>query len=140
MRHWDVHQDIIDARPVTTRQQRRGRLAYLTGLAGESAVERACLTRGMRVLERRWRGPGGEIDLILADGDQVVFVEVKAAASFAAAAERISGRQAARIATSAEAYLARCPAGALTDMRIDVALVDRHGAVEIVENAFAGFL
>lgn len=99
--------------------------------------------RGCRCLERRWRGPGGEVDLIFREdtaiGDRIVFVEVKAAASHDAAAARIGQRQADRIAASAMAYLDRLRGGALTDMRLDVALVDGQGRVSVLENAFAGW-
>ncbi|MGB2203355.1 MAG: hypothetical protein ACPH5G_18635, partial [Pseudooceanicola atlanticus] len=64
---------------------------------------------------------------------------VKTARSHAEAAERISRRQADRIAASAQAFLAWQPNGLLTDMRLDVALVDGTGRVELLENAFAGW-
>lgn len=141
MRHWDHSQDLGLALPVapTARRVRRGQMAYHSGLAAESSVERHYLAQGLTLLERRWRGAAGEIDLIFADGDGVIFVEVKAAATFAQAADRVTRRQASRIATSAMIYLDTRPMGSLTDMRIDVALVDRSGAVEVRENAFADY-
>lgn len=51
---------------------------YETGLSGELAAEKYLTTeKGMRCLERRYRNKCGEIDLIMQDGDAVVFVEVK---------------------------------------------------------------
>ena len=51
---------------------------YQTGLAGEQrAVDWLSLHRGMRFLEHRFRTKAGEIDLIMLEGDTVVFVEVK---------------------------------------------------------------
>ena len=85
---------------------------------------------------QRWRGAGGEIDLILRDVNTLVFVEVKKSRSFARAAERISPRQIARILNAAEEFLAGEPAGQLTDIRFDAALVDATGAIEIRQNAF----
>jgi len=114
-------------------------MAYLSGLAAEEAVERHFAARGLICLDRRWRGPGGEIDLIFREGDRVVFVEVKAAASHDAAAARVFRRQADRIAASAMAYLDRHAGGSLSDMRIDVAVVDGTGRVAVLENAFAGW-
>jgi len=114
-------------------------MAYHAGLAAEGIVERHYVTRGLTLLKRRWRGPGGEIDLIFADGDAIIFVEVKASRTLAQAAERVTLRQANRIAISATAFLDTQPMGGLTDMRMDVALVDRTGAVDIVENAFADY-
>lgn len=140
MKHWDHSSDALPAVAVPSdRRRQRGQTAYHAGLAAEDSVERHYVDRGLRPLARRWRGPGGEIDLILLDGDAVVFVEVKKAASFDQAALRVRPRQAQRIWASALAYLDHMPRGSLTDMRIDVALVDQVGAVQVLENAFADF-
>ena len=51
---------------------------YETGLQGENTAEAYLHDRlGMICLERRYRTHCGEIDLIMTDGDTVVFVEVK---------------------------------------------------------------
>lgn len=47
------------------------------GDAGEELVARWYVDRGATVLERNWRVRAGEIDLVVADGDAVVFCEVK---------------------------------------------------------------
>ena len=39
---------------------------------------------------------------------------------------------------AAEAFLATCAGGLDTAMRIDVALVDRQGRIEVLENATLG--
>ena len=51
---------------------------YATGIEGEKKAE-AWLReeKGMECLERRYRTPRGEIDLIMLDQDTIVFVEVK---------------------------------------------------------------
>jgi putative endonuclease len=116
-------------------RQARGALGHARGIAAEAQVEQAYLRRGARCLERRWRGEGGEIDLIFSLGEDVVFVEVKASRTHAQAAGHLTPRQSARLMASAEAYLGSLPRGALTPMRIDVALVDDQGRIEIVENA-----
>ena len=113
----------------------RQRVNYYAGLCAEDTVAQVYTRNGARLLEKRWRGPGGEIDLIFEDGARVVFVEVKTSKTHVNALQRVTHRQMARICASAEAYLGRCPQGSLTDMRIDVALVDGHGAVRIVRNA-----
>jgi len=95
--------------------------------------------RGRPVVCQRWRGKGGEIDLIAQDGDGLIFVEVKKSRSHARAAERLSARQMTRIYNSASEYLATQPKGQLTDVRFDVALVDGTGAINVVENAFGMF-
>jgi len=111
-------------------------MAFHAGAAAEQRIAQDYERRGFTVARTRWRGPGGEVDLILRQGDQVIFVEVKQSRTFAAAAERVSPRQMARICQSAECFLADEPAGLNTDMRIDVALMDATGAFQIVENAF----
>ncbi len=140
MKHWPTQNTQLQGRPVPPFARRnRGKTAYHTGLAAEDTVVRECERRGMTCLHRRWRGPGGEIDLIFQQGDQFIFVEVKAAATHERASERINPRQAHRIAASAQAFTATCPKGSLTDIRLDVALVNQTGEVQIIENAFAGW-
>ena len=110
---------------------------YLAGQVAEEAVARIYDRSGRAIAARRWRGEAGEIDLIAREGAEVIFIEVKKSTSHAAAAERLSRRQMARIWGAASEFLAGEPAGQLTPSRFDVALVDVHGRVEIIENAFA---
>ena len=113
-----------------------GALSHHSGLAAEARVAEHYRRRGHEQLRRRWRGRAGEIDLIARDGEGVIFVEVKRARSLARAAERVTRRQLARIGAAAAEFLAAMPAGQLTPARIDVALVDGRGGVEIIENAY----
>ncbi len=53
------------------------------GIQGERIAERHLVARGMTVVDRNWRCPQGEIDLVLNDGDETVFVEVKTRSSVA---------------------------------------------------------
>lgn len=111
-----------------------GSISYHAGLAAEASVARAYEAQGHQVRARRWRGLGGEIDLILDSGDGLIFVEVKKSRNFARAMERITPRQMQRISLAACEYLAGEPDQMDTQMRFDVALVDGHGALEVVEN------
>jgi putative endonuclease len=113
-----------------------GSMGYHSGLAAECAVERHYLHAGHVIAARRWRGGGGEIDLIARDAEGLVFIEVKKSRSFARAAERLSQRQMARIYASASEFLADEPDGQNSAARFDVALVDQTGRIEIIENAF----
>lgn len=47
------------------------------GAYGERTAERHLVAHGLVVLARNWRCPEGEVDLILRDGDELVFCEVK---------------------------------------------------------------
>lgn len=115
----------------------RGKTAYLAGMAAEDSVARRYGECGHSVAARRWRGQGGEIDLILRNGAELIFVEVKQSASFARAAERVTERQLARIYSAASEFLAGEPAGLETPSRFDIALVDGRGRIDILENAYA---
>jgi putative endonuclease len=47
------------------------------GRYGEDVAERHLIDQGMVVLDRNWRCPEGEIDLVLRDGPALVVAEVK---------------------------------------------------------------
>ena len=113
-----------------------GKTAYYAGLSAEDIVARDYARRGRPVAHRRWRGQGGEIDLIAREGDCVVFIEVKKSSTFDAAALRLGRRQMDRLCMAATEFLAGEPRGQLTDMRFDLALIDGRGAMRIIENAF----
>lgn len=114
-----------------TGRTRAGALAYAAGCAAEDQVVRSYEMAGCDILARRWRGAAGEIDLIVRDGETIVFVEVKKAATLAAAAERLCRRQMDRICQAACEYC-----GLSSEMRFDAALVDDLGRMEVLHNAF----
>ena len=122
-----------------TDRRRRGRMNYLAGSAAETSVADDYARRGRSVIAQRWRGRGGEIDLIAREGDAYVFIEVKKGPDHATALTRVTPRQVQRIMTAAEEFVGTLPGGSLTNMRFDVATVDAQGRVCIHENAFAGF-
>lgn len=117
-------------------RQHRGRTAFHAGISAENRIAQDYERRGFAVARRRWRGAGGEIDLILRDGSGLVFVEVKQSRSLSRAAESLSHKQMQRIYASAEEFMGSEPLGSLTEARFDVALVDGQGDMQIIENAF----
>ena len=96
---------------------RRGRTAELLCLCH-------LRLRGYRILARRYRGPAGEIDLIVRRGGVVAAVEVKARADRDCGGKAVLARQRARIARAFEHFLAS-PAGIseASMLRFDVMLV-----------------
>lgn len=118
-------------------RQMTGARSYQAGLAAEDQVAQLYDRSGRSICARRWRGAGGEIDLIARDGAEVIFIEVKQSKTHALAAEHLTARQMARIYASASEFLAGEPKGQLTDVRFDVALVDAMGRIEVLENAYA---
>ncbi len=113
-----------------------GSVSHHAGLSAEDSVAERYRRQGYTPKARRWRGPGGEIDLIFERLGALVFVEVKKSRDFATAAARLSERQMQRIFAAASGFLAGMPQGQDTETRFDAALVDATGAIEIVENAF----
>lgn len=113
-----------------------GLVSYHAGLCAEDRIAADYVRRGHRIVGQRWRGACGEIDLIARGDDGLVFIEVKASRSHGQAAERVSKRQIQRLFSAASEYVAGEPAGQNTEMRFDVALMDRSGAIDIIENAF----
>lgn len=116
-------------------KQARGAMAHHAGLSAEGAVADHYLALGYERIAERWRGKAGEIDLIFQRDGVIVFVEVKRSASHASAAELLRPAQMQRLARAAEEYIGLLPDGLLTEMRIDVALVDGTGVIEVLENA-----
>ncbi|MEL6840088.1 MAG: YraN family protein [Pseudomonadota bacterium] len=113
-----------------------GSVGYHAGLAAEAIVAQDYRRRQHEIAAQRWRGKSGEIDLIIRDGDSVIFVEVKKSRTFAKAATRLGRRQMDRLCASATEFLATEPRGQLTDVRFDLAMVDGSGTVKVIENAF----
>lgn len=120
-------------------RRRRGQRAYLSGCAAEKTAATGYDRRGADLLETRWRGKGGEIDLIFHQNGIYIFCEVKKAASVDEAAGRLQRRQMQRIHAAASEYLSHTPDGQLSEVRFDLAVVDDTGRLEIIENAFGHF-
>lgn len=112
----------------------RGRRAYFNGLAAEDIAARHYQARGGKVVARRWKGPLGEIDLVIEIEGVIVFAEVKARKSLRAALGALSAAQQARLTASAAHYLSlhSAPNAAC---RFDLVALDSSGQMEIIENA-----
>lgn len=117
-------------------KQIRGKTSYRAGLAAEEIVAQQYARGGQPMLAKRWRGSRGEIDLVARDGDGVIFIEVKKSRSHARAAYHLTHRQMERIYGAGSEFLATQPRGQLTDVRIDLALVDDIGRVKVIKNAY----
>jgi putative endonuclease len=77
------------------------------GRYGEDLAARWLVELGMSVLERNWRCPAGEIDIVARDGDALVVCEVKTrrAGVFQHPMEAVTPRKAERLRTLAELWL-----------------------------------
>jgi putative endonuclease len=111
-----------------------GLVSHLAGIAAEGSVADHYQRKGLPIAANRWRGTGGEIDLVARDGEGFVFVEVKKAKDFARAAARLTRRQIERIWATAMEFLASHGFSLNIPMRLDVALVNGSGRIEVIEN------
>lgn len=104
------------------------------GRYGEAYAARHLTRQGMVVLDRNWRCPAGEIDLVLREDDVLVVCEVKTRSStaFGAPLETVTPAKAERLQRLAALWIEERgirPAG----IRIDVVgvLLRQRGAPEV---------
>jgi putative endonuclease len=92
------------------------------GTAGEQLARRHLEQRGYRFVVANWRRPYGELDLIMRDGDVLVFVEVKTRSSerLVTAEESLTPAQARRLLRGAQYFLAEREELANLFWRIDL--------------------
>lgn len=105
---------------------------------GEDLVEEYLRNKGYDILDRNFRKPFGEIDIIAKIDEIVVFVEVKTRKNkdFANPREAVTISKQQKIIKASQAYLIE---NDLTDsiIRFDVAEVIRvDGEINYIENAF----
>lgn len=114
------------------------RVAIRQGAAEEDAACAFLEARGLKCLERNFRVKGGELDLVMRDGDTLVIVEVRKRTNrrFGTAAESVDGRKQARIVHAASCLLARRPALARMPVRFDVAAIGPEGTIDWIRAAF----
>ena len=110
------------------------RAAETLGRQAEEEVAGMLRQKGYDILAMRLKTGAGEIDIVAVDAQCLVFVEVKARASFSEAAYAVSPRQQARLIQAASIALARNESWARPDIRFDVALVAGAG-IQIVRDA-----
>ncbi|MDT8388224.1 MAG: YraN family protein [Thiogranum sp.] len=110
---------------------------------GDNAERSACrflCRHGLELITANYRCRRGELDLIMRDGDSLVFVEVRyrRSAEFGHASETISRTKQARIIHCARCYLSRYKAWNEA-ARFDVVCIEGRSGEEQIEwlkNAF----
>lgn len=78
------------------------------GDRGEDAALHYLRSRGFELVERNYRTRYGELDLVMRDGEVLVFVEVKwrAGLEYGSPVEAVDGRKRRAVRSMAEQYLA----------------------------------
>lgn len=112
------------------------------GRWGEQKAAAFLEKHGYRIIERNFRTPYGEIDIIAQRDSVYVFVEVKTrrSTSFGLPEEAITQRKRTHILASAQAYLQK-KADLNSDWRIDVIAVQTEAnqpKITHFENAITG--
>ena len=121
---------------VVEARRMRGRRSQLAGLSAEGAVCRLYLAAGHDLVASRKLCPEGEIDLLFRKGSVLVAVEVKQSATHALAWEHATPAQLRRVSLAAERCMLEMAADGIGDMRLDLALVDGRGEIDIIESLF----
>lgn len=109
------------------------------GAWAEELALRFLLDRGLALVTRNYRSRRGEIDLVMREGEALVFVEVRYRrnGAFGAGAETVDWRKRSRLAASAAHFLHTHPGASRLPCRFDVVSVDgADPAVQWVRAAF----
>ena len=106
------------------------------GKKGEKLVENYLKKQGCKILRRNYRTPFGEADLIVEDGDEIAFVEVKTreSVSYGTPAEAVDKHKQQRYLQIAKFYWMKT--GEEPNARFDVAEVYGDGRIEYIKYAF----
>lgn len=110
------------------------------GPAAEKLAAEFLQGNGLRLVESNFRCRFGEVDLILRDGDTIVFVEVRlrSNAAFGGAAASITPAKQEKVVRAAQWYLQKTLSQAAC--RFDAVLLESldAGQIEWIKNAFEG--
>ena len=109
---------------------------YKTGLSGEARAEQYLCSIGMTVIDRRYRGGDGEIDLVMQAGEVIVFVEVKSrpASHIGSGLMAVTPAKQRRMTHAAQDFLLKRE-WMDSPVRFDVVEISRSGILHI-PNAF----
>ena len=105
----------------------------------EAVAERYLTSCGFQAIERNFTAKSGEIDLIMRDGDSIVFVEVRYRnnQNYGHAAETVTRSKATKLIRAANVWLMKNGLSIhSTDYRFDLVAIHQQGEqVEWIKNA-----
>ena len=110
---------------------------------GDKAEQQACKhlqSQGLKILEKNFSTKAGEVDLIMRDGETLIFVEVRYRknADFGGAAASVTLKKQQRIIKAALAYQQKHMPQ--SSMRFDVVAIEGdNGDIDWITSAFDGF-
>jgi len=105
------------------------------GAYGEAVAAKHLVEAGMVLLDRNWRCSSGEIDLVLRDGQTLVFCEVKTRSStaYGSPLESVGAQKASRLRRLAALWIEAHGVRA-RDVRIDLVGVLHSAATTVVDH------
>ncbi len=104
------------------------------GFDEETRAMEYLVAQGLRLVARQWRCRFGEIDLIMRDGDGLVFVEVRhrKSAAFGGALSSVTASKLAKMERAAQMYLVE--SGHRGHCRFDAVLVSPALQIDWLKN------
>ncbi len=113
---------------------------HASGRAAEALAREHLQDHGLRLIEQNWRGKRGELDLVMLDGDTVVFAEVRYRkhSAWGGAVESVDWRKRDKLIATATQFLQQEKRWAKHPCRFDVIAVG-HGtpaSLQWIRNAF----
>ncbi len=110
------------------------------GILAEQLAQKEYIKNGYKILKNNYRTRHGEIDIIAAKDNYIVFIEVKARAqnSIASPIEFVNYAKQKKIILAAQHYL-MCTKDSTSFVRFDVVGVvkNKNYELQIIENAFS---
>ena len=113
----------------------------LIGRSGEQSAERFLSAKGLRLVARNHRCVQGEIDLVMRDGDTLVFIEVRQRKNvdYGSPLETVSAAKQRKLITAAQHFVASQKISSRQALRFDVIGIVSNGSdetIEWIQNAF----
>lgn len=112
------------------------RTSHAKGKMAETGAEVLLRTMGFSILERRFKTPAGEIDLVARRGRRIAFIEVKHRATLDDAAESVTAKLRRRVRHAAEIWLQDHEDDPTLDPAFDVVLMAPRQWPVYVPDAF----
>lgn len=108
----------------------------LKGFLAERRAEKFLKKQGLKLIERNFRAKCGEIDLIMRDGSELIFVEVRSRSydDFGSAQESVDYKKQSKIINTANIYLQKYKLMDSIDYRFDIVAIN-NGKLEWIKNA-----
>jgi putative endonuclease len=110
------------------------------GRTGEAAAARYLEEKGLKILERNFRGPPGEVDLIALEGETLVFIEVKTWSTLGldALEQGLNAKKQRRIIETAKYFLSSHREYRYMAIRFDVVFVAPRGITHLASAFMEG--